>query len=170
MVRVLTASQIARSLHGVKAGKRWMCRCPVSRMHQHGDRNRSLSVWESEDGWVCLKCFAGCTRDEILAAMGLKVRDLALRAFNSNPEWEQRRKDSDRLEKVEHLRGLAILAQILWPDKRNYWRAVEQNSFEEAYWLSCKLYPKEYALYCRDHEVQRIIAEYGFDELWECLP
>ena len=42
----MTASQIARQLHGRRSGKRWSCRCPVPR-HQHGDRNRSLSVWES---------------------------------------------------------------------------------------------------------------------------
>jgi len=30
-----------------------------------------------EDGWVRLKCHAGCTRDKVLAATGLKVRDLA---------------------------------------------------------------------------------------------
>src|ERR1035437_556179 len=101
----MTASQIAHSLHGKRAGKRWSCRCPVSRMHQHGDRNRSLSVWESEDGWVCLKCFAGCTRAEILAAMGLQVRDLALNEFHRNPEWEQRKTDRDRLEILESPHG-----------------------------------------------------------------
>ena len=45
----MTASQIAKSLHGKKAGKRWMCRCPTA-LHAHGDRNRSLSVWESKIG------------------------------------------------------------------------------------------------------------------------
>jgi len=170
VVRVLTASQIARSLHGVKAGKRFMCRCPVSRMHQHGDRKRSLSVRESEDGWVCLKCFAGCTRDEILAAMGLKVRDLALGAFNSNPEWEQRRKDSDRLKLLNRRHGLAIMAQAVIPAERNYWAAAERNIAVEIEALRRKLYPDEAARTHRNETAQHLIAEYGFNELWECLP
>lgn len=71
----MTASQIARTLHGVKAGKRWSCRCPVP-THAHGDRNRSLSVWNSDDGWTCFKCHVGHDRMEILSAMGLSLRDI----------------------------------------------------------------------------------------------
>ena len=55
----MTASELARQLHGKKDGKRWQCRCPVVAMHQHGDRNRSLSVWDSDDGWIRLHCFTG---------------------------------------------------------------------------------------------------------------
>ena len=110
----MNASTIARTLHGVKAGKRFMCRCPVSRLHAHGDRSRSLSVWESPDGWVCLKCFAGCTRDEILAAMGLKIRDLAVNeAFCANPMWQQQRSDRDRLAILERRHGLFIMLQAV---------------------------------------------------------
>ena len=71
----MNASQIARQLHGVKAGKRFMCRCPVP-THKHGDRNRSLCVWDGDDGWTCFKCHVGHERAEILAAMGLSLRDI----------------------------------------------------------------------------------------------
>ena len=167
----MTASQIAKQLHGVKAGKRFMCRCPVAMMHKHGDRNRSLSVWESTDGWVRVKCFAGCTRDEILAAMGLRVRDLALNEFRKNPQWEQRRRDEGRLEIVERRFELAEWLLAIDTEKpANYWRSVAQKYFEEEYWLRCKLYPEEKAAREKEYEVQRIIAEYGIDELWRCLP
>jgi hypothetical protein len=165
----MTASQIARQLHGVKAGKRWSCRCPNGRMHQHGDRNRSLSVWESEDGWVCLKCFAGCSRDDMLSAMGLQVRDLALNGFTRSPEWEQRKRDEDRLEKQEHRLGLAMMAQAVIPEERRYWSAVERNIAVEIRQLRSRLFPDEAANNLRNETAQHLIAEYG-DDIWECIP
>jgi hypothetical protein len=166
----MTASQLAKQLHGKKAGKRWQCRCPCTTMHRNGDRNRSLSVWESEDGWIRLHCFCGCTRDEILAALGLKVRDLALNEFHRNPEWEQRRRDEERLKLLEHQHGLAIMARAVIPEERNYWRAVEHNIAIKGRALRDKLYPEEKIRREKERELQRIISEYGFEELWNCLP
>jgi len=47
-----------------------MARCPA-----HDDKNPSLSV-KAEDGKLLLKCFAGCSVDEILDATGVAKRDL----------------------------------------------------------------------------------------------
>lgn len=47
------------------------CRCPA-----HEDRENSLSVSVADDGKVLLKCFADCDNKDILAAMGLHLRDL----------------------------------------------------------------------------------------------
>ena len=165
----MTASQLARQLHGKKAGTRYQCRCPTL-LHAHGDRNRSLSVWQSEDGWVRLHCFTGCSRDEILAALGLKVRDLALNEFKPNAEWEQRRKDEDRLKLYERQHGLAIMAQAVLPEERNYWRTVEKNIAVRGRALRDKLEPEAAQRRAKQREVQRIIKEFGFDTLWECLP
>jgi len=165
----VTASQIAKQLHGKRAGKRWQCRCPTG-LHAHGDRNRSLSVWESEDGWVRLHCFCGCTRDEIISSMGIKIRALALNEFNPNPEWEQRRKDEDRLKLKERQHGLAIMAQAVLPRERNYWRVVERNLAVEIRRLRDTIYPSEKKDRERAETVQRVIREYGFEYLWECLP
>lgn len=165
----MTASQLAKQLHGVKSGSQWKCRCPTG-LHAHRDRNRSLSVWDSPDGWVRLHCFTGCTRDEIVAALGLKIRDLALNEFNPNPEWEQRRKDEERLALLERQHGLAIMAQAVIPQERNYWRAVERNISVRGRALKRKLYPEEAARIDRQREVRRIIREYGLDCLMECVP
>jgi hypothetical protein len=54
-----------------KSGVGWTARCPA-----HEDRHASLSVGEGDDGRVLLKCFAGCTAEAIVAAMGLMMRDL----------------------------------------------------------------------------------------------
>jgi putative DNA primase/helicase len=52
------------------AGK-WLARCPA-----HNDENPSLSLREGNDGRVLLKCHAGCSLDAVLAALGLRKRDL----------------------------------------------------------------------------------------------
>ncbi|MFM8442566.1 MAG: hypothetical protein ACKN9W_04375 [Methylococcus sp.] len=54
---------------------RWMASCPVEG-HRHGDRNRSLSIRETESGDVLLKCFAGHGAAEIAAAVGLELAEL----------------------------------------------------------------------------------------------
>jgi hypothetical protein len=117
-----------------------------------------------------LKCFAGCPRDEILSAMGLRVRDLALNDFTRNPEWEQRKRDEDRLALVERRNGLAIMMQAVEPGKRRYWAAVERNSLAEIAQLRSRMFPAEAANIRRNEIAQHLIEEYGEEELWNCLP
>ena len=50
---------------------RWRAICP-----SHPDRNPSLSVRELEDGTVLIKCWTGCSIDEIVAAIGINLCDL----------------------------------------------------------------------------------------------
>lgn len=57
-------------------GKKLTACCPA-----HDDRNPSLSVCES-DGRILIKCFAGCSNDAVLAAMGLDFADLFDRETN----------------------------------------------------------------------------------------
>jgi len=56
-----------------KSGKdQWRARCPAC-----GDKNQTkLSVKDAGDGRVLLHCFAGCSVDEVVGAMGLKIEDL----------------------------------------------------------------------------------------------
>lgn len=54
-----------------RSGARWSARCPA-----HPDRTPSLSIGTGDDGRVLLTCWAGCTVDDIVAALGLDMRDL----------------------------------------------------------------------------------------------
>jgi hypothetical protein len=59
-------------LEGVKAQPgSWSARCPA-----HEDRHNSLSVREAEDGKVLVHCFAGCSPENVVASVGLEMRDL----------------------------------------------------------------------------------------------
>ena len=58
-------------LKGVKAnGGQCTAQCP-----SHEDKHNSLSVAEGDKG-IILKCFAGCSPQNIVGAMGLTMADL----------------------------------------------------------------------------------------------
>jgi hypothetical protein len=67
------ARVLAHVEHARKNGKGYMAQCPVP---QHRDRQPSLSIGEAEDGNVLLKCHAGCTFEDIVAALDLTAKDL----------------------------------------------------------------------------------------------
>lgn len=58
----------------------WMACCP-----SHDDRHPSLSIRLADDGRVLLKCFAGCSGDEVRTALGLEWRDLSPEGHHQKP-------------------------------------------------------------------------------------
>ena len=60
-------------------GEGYKARCPVPAHGKgEGDRNPSLSIGTGElDGTVLLKCFAGCSKQDVLDAVGLSWSDLS---------------------------------------------------------------------------------------------
>ena len=68
----MIAADVVEGLDRVKRnGHGWIACCPA-----HEDRHPSLSVWDGEDGWVRFRCFAGCSREAIVAALGLSLVDI----------------------------------------------------------------------------------------------
>jgi hypothetical protein len=64
---------------------RWRAVCPA---HESKHRTQSLSVRETRDGTVLIKCFAGCGAADIMAAVGLQVRDLFASDYRCRVETE----------------------------------------------------------------------------------
>lgn len=54
-----------------KNGSGYAARCPA-----HDDRRNSLSVGEGDDGRALVKCHAGCETLDVVAKIGLKMKDL----------------------------------------------------------------------------------------------
>jgi hypothetical protein len=54
-----------------RSGRGWSAKCPA-----HEDRKPSLSITETADGKVLLHCWAGCSTESVLAALGLRWSDL----------------------------------------------------------------------------------------------
>lgn len=65
----------------------WLASCSA-----HDDRHPSLSIRETGDGTVLVKCWAGCTAYEIISAVGLELSDL----FPPRPEKITGRKPERR--------------------------------------------------------------------------
>lgn len=57
--------------HVRRSGRGYMARCPG-----HADRRNSLKLDEGEDGRILLHCFAACSTEDILHALGLTLSDL----------------------------------------------------------------------------------------------
>jgi hypothetical protein len=58
------AQQLAQALSGRKAGSGYVARCPA-----HDDRNPSLSICDSNDGKVLVRCHAGCGQGQVIASL-----------------------------------------------------------------------------------------------------
>lgn len=58
-------------VHRKTDGEGWTARCPA-----HEDRNPSLTIAEGDDGRVLVTCWAGCTADQVVHALGLELADL----------------------------------------------------------------------------------------------
>jgi putative DNA primase/helicase len=54
-----------------KNGRGFSARCP-----SHEDKKNSLSLTEADGGKVLIRCFAGCTAESVMAAVGLRLSDL----------------------------------------------------------------------------------------------
>lgn len=68
----MNIEEFVAKLEGARqSGAGWVARCPA-----HGDANPSLSVNRGEDGRILVHCHAGCSAQEVVEAMGLKLADL----------------------------------------------------------------------------------------------
>ena len=67
-----TLRPVLDRLDGVRQrGEGYQALCPA-----HDDNEPSLSVAEGGDGRALLKCFAGCKPEDVVAALGLELKDL----------------------------------------------------------------------------------------------
>ena len=60
----MTAETIAKTLGGRRVGTGWIARCPA-----HDDGKPSLSVRNSQQGKVLVRCHAGCEQARVITAL-----------------------------------------------------------------------------------------------------
>ncbi|QQP85468.1 virulence-associated protein E [Entomomonas asaccharolytica] len=87
MIERLPIDKVLDKLDKVKAKKptkdglnQWQALCP-----SHADKSPSLTITECTDNTVLLKCWSGCTANEIVNAIGLQLKDL----FKYEPTHKQ---------------------------------------------------------------------------------
>ncbi len=109
----MTPEEFLARLDGVRETShpkwKWAARCPA-----HEDRDPSLSVGRGDTGKILLHCFAGCTEEAIVAALGVAPSDLL-----SNPplsaDCTLEALSADRKLPLDHLRTFG-LSQLYYQD------------------------------------------------------
>ena len=112
----MTTLQIVRLFHGKPSGN-WKGRpCYMAKCSAHRDRKSSLSITQDREGATYLKCFRGCTIDEIMGAKGLTLSDLFEAKREMTPAIRRQIADEDRLKLLERRHGLSMMAQAVLPE------------------------------------------------------
>ena len=90
---------------------RWRAKCPAHQSDK--SRKRTLSVGTADSGAVLLHCFAGCSVESIVGAVGLELKDLypvdeyikSYRSGNHRPRIDYR-------AIMDNAKGAAILVEV----------------------------------------------------------
>jgi len=70
--------------------------CPA-----HSDKSPSLAIRELDDGRILLKCFADCSVQDILSAIGMDMNDLFPNVNKDLPQVKRKYYASDLLRVIE---------------------------------------------------------------------
>ena len=80
---------------------KWNACCPA-----HNDKSPSLSITETSDGTVLLKCWVGCTAQDIVSAIGLALRGLF--------PGEKRERRAPSVAAIKHERAVYLIGKSLF--------------------------------------------------------
>jgi len=101
-----TLDHVLAQLKGVSTSLRgWRACCPA-----HADSEPSLSIGLGEQGQVLLKCFAGCSLERIVEAMGLAIADL----FPDGASTVEQASSHGAHQKALTLLDLSLEKQLPW--------------------------------------------------------
>ena len=102
----MTAAALLDRLQGVRQSGpgRWVAKCPA-----HEDRSPSLSIRELDDGTVLVKDFGGCGAADVVAAVGLELKDL----FPERPTEHRRKPSRAWLDARDVLTCIALECDVL---------------------------------------------------------
>lgn len=108
-------------LQGVESDGKggYMACCPA-----HDDSNPSMHVNVGDDGRILVKCFSGCTAEEIVAAMGLKLKDLM-------PEKERGKRKAAKKTKAAAKKTASVEPSFKAPKKRDFGKAVCNYEYQD---------------------------------------
>jgi len=91
---------LSRLQRAKQHGERYLACCPA-----HDDKSPSLSLTRGEDGRALVHCYAGCEPHDVLAAVGLGLRDLFVDNLTNEQRQQYRR---GHLARERHFERLVI--------------------------------------------------------------
>jgi hypothetical protein len=98
--------------------------------------------------------------------MGLRERDLKLSQVQIH---FAKNNDRQALEDLRRMHGLAHWLSVIEPDLKVFWKSYALSLQKQGIVLLQKVEPERAAHTAKQREVQRIIGEYGIDELLDCV-
>ena len=127
----MTMTDILQRLEGVKGrGGKYMARCP-----NHGDSTPSLSVSLGSDNKILLKCFAGCSTEDIVWSMGLEMKDLFAEPAASFPTYGETKANTPATQEAEYLYAGGTLKKLKFrrADGSKYctWKHLKGGTWEK---------------------------------------
>ena len=105
---------LLEEIRSVGAGK-WKARCPA-----HADRSPSLSLKQTEDR-ILIRCWAGCSSSEIVAALGLVLSDLFDdhgKDFRPDPQLQRKAKAMRGLEEWRNKKLSEVCVLLRWLNRQ----------------------------------------------------
>jgi hypothetical protein len=119
----VTAATLLDRLDGVRrtGPGTWRARCP-----SHGSKGLTLAIREVDDGRILIKCFAECSVDEVVGAVGLKLEDL----FPPRQKADFVKGDRRLFPAADILRCVADEVMIAWVISRDMERGQTIRDFD----------------------------------------
>ena len=82
---------------------RYRACCPA-----HGDKNPSLSITLSNSDTILLKCWAGCSAEQVINAVGMEMTDLFPEQTKYHAPMERRPFSADQAAKVIAMDAITV--------------------------------------------------------------
>ena len=112
----MTIDQLARTLKARREGKNYRAKCPV-----HKSRGLSLGLYPKKT-YTQIVCYAGCSSDDVLSAIGLTVSDLYYIPRTNDPaqkkEWAKKQWLQEQADKAERRLDLQRVIRAVERNKR----------------------------------------------------
>lgn len=123
----MRADEFVTKLKGVKPKGRgkWMACCPA-----HDDSDPSLAISEARNGNILLKCFSGCSALDITNALGLRLEDLFIDAYEEPPMAFAHREMAAKKQLEQKISHAMTYLQILTASVRDG-KAVKDYEIEK---------------------------------------
>lgn len=95
-------------------GQRFLCQCPA-----HEDRQPSCHVFEDSDGHAGVRCYAGCTTEQVVGALGLTKEALFRTEANGFIQWRGKERIIQSVYRYEDRSGELLFEKLRLHPRHN---------------------------------------------------
>ncbi|MDO8908996.1 MAG: hypothetical protein Q7W55_10935 [Pseudohongiella sp.] len=131
----MSADKLLARLDKVKQNgtDRWLACCPA-----HVDRSPSLTIKQTDDGTVLVKCWSGCGAADIVQAVGLSLKDL----FPDRPHFRTPMRPGERWVPRDVIAALAheLLTSVMYCSAMAAGKQLTQDDSERLTLAASRLY------------------------------